>query len=130
MAVIANEGVEGLLRPLLGGPGSGRLAKWVAACPLTAPCDWGYGGLFPTFVSSRIVVSGAVPATGRVRFSMLCTVCRKRPWSSSRPMSSKCVVSDRIASAPDIEEERYEEDLEDLDPVKPGGEPGASFISS
>ena len=31
-----------------------------------------------------------------------------------------------MPSAPEIEEEWYEEDLEDLEPVNPGGEPGAS----
>ena len=41
-------------------------------------------------------------------------------------MSSKWVMSDRIPSVPEREEEWNEEDLEDLDPVRPGGEPGAS----
>lgn len=31
-----------------------------------------------------------------------------------------------MPSAPEIEEEWYEEDLEDLEAVNPGGEPGAS----
>ena len=31
-----------------------------------------------------------------------------------------------MPSAPVKEDEWYEEDLEDFDPVKPGGEPGAS----
>ena len=34
-------------------------------------------------------------------------------------------MSERIPSVPE-KEDRYEEDFEDLDPVKPGGEPGAS----
>ena len=34
-------------------------------------------------------------------------------------------MSERIPSVPE-NEERYEEDLEDFDPVRPGGEPGAS----
>lgn len=36
------------------------------------------------------------------------------------------MISDKIPSAPGNEDEWKEEDLEDLDPVRPGGEPGAS----
>ena len=45
-------------------------------------------------------------------------------WSSSRPMSSKWERSEKTASGEEKDEERKEEDLEDLELVRPGGEPG------
>lgn len=50
----------------------------------------------------------------------------RRRWSSSRPMSSKCDMSVRTGSGFEFrEDECNEEDLEDLEPVRSGGEPGA-----
>lgn len=46
--------------------------------------------------------------------------------SSCKPISSKWVTSERIASLPEMEEDRLVEDLEDL-LLRPGGEPGASL---
>jgi len=63
---------------------------------------------------------------GRNGFSMPFKFPSEEWCSSSRPMSSKCVMSDKMPSAPDKEDEWKEEDFEDLDPVRPGGEPGAS----
>lgn len=49
----------------------------------------------------------------------------ERGGSSSRPISSKWVMSESRASAPLCEEDLEDDDLEDLDTVKPGGEEGA-----
>ena len=119
----------------------------------TGPCSVGYGNLFPAFVSSLmvdiaatlclgplvlvLVLVAVARGPGRLGFSMPFKVCKvwlRACVSSPRPMSSKLVMSDKMPSAPVKEEECQEDDLEDLDPVKPGGEPGASatraFISS
>jgi hypothetical protein len=48
--------------------------------------------------------------------------------SSSRPISSKWPASERMVLSSDWQEERKEEDFEDLDPVRSGGEPGIGVV--
>ena len=72
-----------------------------------------------------IVVGGC----GKERFAGLCLsnlpISRSRNCcSSSRPISSKCEMSESRVSPPVREDEWTEEDLEDLEAVRPGGEPG------
>lgn len=45
-------------------------------------------------------------------------------------MSSKWVVSERMPSAPEAEDEWKDDDLEDFELVRPGGEPGASVANA
>ena len=86
MAVIANEGVDGLLKPLLGPPPFGRQSECAVTWPFGG-CRFGYGSLFPALVSSRMVVM-AVPllltplvvvavarGNGRAGFSMPYRLC-------------------------------------------------------
>jgi len=84
MAVIANDGVEGLLRLLLiGGPiPLGRLSECATLCPFIELCRRSTWGLLLASVSSRLVATAAVlplgplVVTGRGRgrncFSMPC----------------------------------------------------------
>ena len=48
--------------------------------------------------------------------------------SSSSPMSSKLVMSEHRPSFPSWEEEWKEDDLDDFDAVKPGGEEGTWVV--
>ena len=61
MAVMASDGVDGLRKPLLGPAPFGRLSECVGPWLFIGPCNlgYGYGILFPTFVSSRMVAIGA-----------------------------------------------------------------------
>lgn len=66
IAVIANDGVEGLLNPRLG-PGPfplGKISEWVGPWPFMGPCDLRNGGVLPTFVSSRMEVIDAAVTLG------------------------------------------------------------------
>lgn len=50
--------------------------------------------------------------------------------SSSRPMSSKCDMSEMKPSAPECDDEWLEDDLDDFDPLRPGGEPGGASLAN
>ncbi len=64
IAVIANDGVDGLLNPRLGPElfPLGRISECGGPCPLIGPCSLGNGRPFPAFVRSRmVVVATALP---------------------------------------------------------------------
>jgi hypothetical protein len=50
--------------------------------------------------------------------------------SSSNPISSKWPASERMLLSSDWYEEWKEEDLEDLEPVRSGGEPGIGVLEA
>lgn len=116
MAVKAKEGLEGLLNPFRG-PGTGRLTECVTLWPFVGGCKLGWGRLFPSVVSSCMVSSNIellldtfvaaeeVCIEARIGFSMPCRLIGRGFCSSSRSISSKWMMSDRMPSAPDREEE-------------------------
>lgn len=80
-------------------------------------------------VKSRVAEAGAfLPAGERAKAPLRTTPDSFRydsSGSSSKPISSKLETSVKMPSGPDsCEEDRYDEDLEDLEPDSSGGELG------
>lgn len=147
MALIANEGVDAFLGNLRLGKAGGMFNECGAIDPLVKPAMGRFGDRAPLLVRSRIgamdcgvlclcmlVFALAVTARavgGLLDLGPLGIICLTGCTSSSpKPMSSKCVTSARILSVPAEEDERLVEDLEDLEAVRPGGEPGASSATA
>jgi len=109
----------------------------VSGVVFTCRSTWEYSPRFVNEVSSLVVVMGTLRMppiledlrkTDRTqtlsRSSWRCSI-QCVPNSSWRPISSKLEISARKPSGPESWEERKEDDLEDLDPERSGGESGA-----
>ena len=141
IALIANEGDDAFLVIFRKGMLLGRFSEGWGTCPLADPSFGGQDGRWVRFVRSRIGADGCTPLPSQsmlkgavtVRGAFLCSMPKPYGFlvgsltSSSRPMSSKCLGSERMPS-PLADERGSVEVFDDFDAVKPGGEPGSSVV--